>query len=408
VVQEAGRDLDSQVQTDAKAGDLIKFQIKAQFNDPTAPVAARQSRHRPWCGAGQVSDRSSGRSNGTVAQQASLVRADWRIRARVGGCRLRLLELLCFELNADIDLRQSRLTAMRADIAKGNTTARQLPQFQQQVAELQGRLENLRQVLPDEKDVADILRRIEGLAVKSNLKIQRFQPAKVVQQKLYAEIPYRLEAEGTYHNSARSSIRSASSLASSTSARFRSSPRRLPSRNRTIVAECTATTFVLQEGAMAAEGEGRCPNNRRSASDSGRASSESSANHDQHRSRHRCRVPAVRAGIARCRPAARRRAGGCSVAAREREGDERNACAGCACGAGGSALQYDPQGRRDPFVSLVARGSDPGSAASRPSGLPGLLISEVAVKGIVRDRSGLIAMVQGTGTKTFIVRAGRS
>ena len=32
--------LDSQVQTDAKAGDLIKFQIKAQFVDPTAPVAA--------------------------------------------------------------------------------------------------------------------------------------------------------------------------------------------------------------------------------------------------------------------------------------------------------------------------------------------------------------------------------
>jgi type IV pilus assembly protein PilN len=29
--------VDSQVQTDAKAGDLIKFQIKAQFVDPTAP-----------------------------------------------------------------------------------------------------------------------------------------------------------------------------------------------------------------------------------------------------------------------------------------------------------------------------------------------------------------------------------
>jgi type IV pilus assembly protein PilN len=32
--------LDSQVQTDAKAGDLIKFQIKAQFVDPTAPPPA--------------------------------------------------------------------------------------------------------------------------------------------------------------------------------------------------------------------------------------------------------------------------------------------------------------------------------------------------------------------------------
>ena len=50
---------------------------------------------------------------------------------------------------------------------------------------------------------------------------------------------------------------------------------------------------------------------------------------------------------------------------------------------------YDPQGRRDPFLSLIARGSDPGSAATRPAGLPGLLISEVAVKGVVNDRSGL-------------------
>jgi type IV pilus assembly protein PilN len=30
--------VDSQVQTDAKAGDLIRFQLKAQFVDPTAPT----------------------------------------------------------------------------------------------------------------------------------------------------------------------------------------------------------------------------------------------------------------------------------------------------------------------------------------------------------------------------------
>ena len=67
---------------------------------------------------------------------------------------------------------------------------------------------------------------------------------------------------------------------------------------------------------------------------------------------------------------------------------------------------YEPAGRRDPFVSLLARGSDPRGATTRPAGLPGVLISEAAVKGIVRDRSGFIAMIQGTGTKTFIVRAG--
>jgi type IV pilus assembly protein PilP len=67
---------------------------------------------------------------------------------------------------------------------------------------------------------------------------------------------------------------------------------------------------------------------------------------------------------------------------------------------------YDPQGRRDPFVSLLARGSDPRSKGSRPAGLPGLLINEVTVKGIVRDRSGYIAMIQGPDAKTFIVRSG--
>ena len=70
------------------------------------------------------------------------------------------------------------------------------------------------------------------------------------------------------------------------------------------------------------------------------------------------------------------------------------------------AYTYEPEGRRDPFVSLLARGSDPTSAASRPPGLPGLLINEVIVKGIVRDRTGFIAMVQGPDTKTFIVRSG--
>jgi type IV pilus assembly protein PilP len=67
---------------------------------------------------------------------------------------------------------------------------------------------------------------------------------------------------------------------------------------------------------------------------------------------------------------------------------------------------YDPQGRRDPFVNLLARGSDTRGAATRAAGLPGVLIAEASVKGIVRDRSGFIAMIQGTGTKTFIVRAG--
>src|SRR5262245_15282685 len=46
---------------------------------------------------------------------------------------------------------------------------------------------------------------------------------------------------------------------------------------------------------------------------------------------------------------------------------------------------YNPEGRRDPFVSLIGKGNDPKNTGARPPGIPGLLINEVSVKGIVRN-----------------------
>ena len=67
---------------------------------------------------------------------------------------------------------------------------------------------------------------------------------------------------------------------------------------------------------------------------------------------------------------------------------------------------YQTEGRRDPFVSLIDRGTDPKLAASRPTGLPGIAIEEVAVKGIMKDRSGFMAMLLGPDNRTHWVRSG--
>ena len=66
---------------------------------------------------------------------------------------------------------------------------------------------------------------------------------------------------------------------------------------------------------------------------------------------------------------------------------------------------YNPDGRRDPFISLLGRGNDPKTGA-RPSGVPGLLINEVSVKGILKDRAGFVAMIQGPDNKTYVIKAG--
>jgi hypothetical protein len=73
-------------------------------------------------------------------------------------------------------------------------------------------------------------------------------------------------------------------------------------------------------------------------------------------------------------------------------------------GAGG--YSYDAAGRRDPFLSLVGRGNDPTEGGAPTAGVPGLLVDEVLVKGVIRGRSGYIAMLQASDTKTYIVRAG--
>jgi type IV pilus assembly protein PilO len=160
------------------------------------------------------------------------------------------------EMSADIRLRQTRLTALRADIARGVATARRLPEFETQVAQLEQRLENLRQVLPEEKDVADILRRIQGLATQSNLSIQRFTPQPPVQQAMHAEIPYRLQAEGTYHNLGLffDRISKFPRIISVSEISIRAKTPAEP--NATITAECVATTFVLQEAAAGAAKKG--------------------------------------------------------------------------------------------------------------------------------------------------------
>src|SRR5437773_656777 len=74
-------------------------------------------------------------------------------------------------VQADLTGRRGQLVGLRADISKGLTTAKKLPEFKAQVTDLESRLDNLKAVLPDEKDAADLLRRMQGVATQSNLTI---------------------------------------------------------------------------------------------------------------------------------------------------------------------------------------------------------------------------------------------
>ena len=101
---------------------------------------------------------------------------------------------------AQLDVRRAELAAIQGRIDKGMETARKLPEFRAQVGDLEARLEGLKAILPEEKDVADLLRRIQTMAAQSNLTIRHFRPRAITAKELHAEWPIELEVEGAYHN----------------------------------------------------------------------------------------------------------------------------------------------------------------------------------------------------------------
>ena len=65
---------------------------------------------------------------------------------------------------------------------------------------------------------------------------------------------------------------------------------------------------------------------------------------------------------------------------------------------------YDSEGRRDPFVNLLARGTELPSDRERPDGLVGLSINEVALRGVVLNGGAYLAVLEAPDNRTYIVR----
>jgi type IV pilus assembly protein PilP len=77
--------------------------------------------------------------------------------------------------------------------------------------------------------------------------------------------------------------------------------------------------------------------------------------------------------------------------------------------AGGTpeGYNYNPMGRRDPFVSLLKPVSPDQGPKTRRPGMEGFLIQEVALKGIVKTPKGFTAMLLGTDGKSYFVGVGQ-
>jgi len=157
----------------------------------------------------------------------------------------------------DFDSRRQQLDGLKRDITMGMNTARKLPEFRAQVGELEARLNNLKAVLPEEKDAADLLRRMQTVATQSNLTIKSFKPSPTVTKQLHAEWPISLELDGNFHNLAMffDRVSKFTRIVNISGLEVKGKDKVDP--NSTITASCVATTFVLLDKPTSAKGAGK-------------------------------------------------------------------------------------------------------------------------------------------------------
>ena len=165
------------------------------------------------------------------------------------------------DLEAELATQTQALQALQTEVARGQAQERRLPEFRAEVADLESRLGALKAVLPEQKDVGELLRRIQTLATQSSLTIRAFKPQAVAVKQLHAEWPIGLQLEGNYHDLGIffDRVSRLPRIINVTGIDIKShATRDQTAQGASISADLTVTTFVLSEPApVAAAPRGR-------------------------------------------------------------------------------------------------------------------------------------------------------
>ena len=65
---------------------------------------------------------------------------------------------------------------------------------------------------------------------------------------------------------------------------------------------------------------------------------------------------------------------------------------------------YNSEGRRDPFVSLLSRGTESGASA-KAAGLAGIATADLVLRGVLQSRGAYVAIVRSPDGRTFRAQA---
>jgi type IV pilus assembly protein PilO len=156
--------------------------------------------------------------------------------------------------NAELQGIRAEREKIEAEVEGLRIKKKQLDKIEADIASLTKTLRELEAIIPQQKEISDILRRIQQLALDSRLNITRFAPRGEVPKEFYAEWPIPIEVTGNYHNLGIffDRLSNFSRIFIIENFQIRSLPQQ--SESATIGANFTAKTYYFREETPAAPG----------------------------------------------------------------------------------------------------------------------------------------------------------
>lgn len=146
------------------------------------------------------------------------------------------------------------LDDLNAKILEGQAIEKKLPEFEQEVANLQRKLGDIQQILPTDTETGDLLRWIKNMTDQSNLGLKAFAPGGLRPVDFYKEFPIEMDVVGRYHDLGifLDRVSKYSRIINVDNLRMNSNP---GGGENTIRASFTATTFVYDDRIASGEAQ---------------------------------------------------------------------------------------------------------------------------------------------------------
>ncbi len=168
------------------------------------------------------------------------------------------------DIRTNLESNQKKEADLKAQVAALQVYERRNAEFKLEMAALEKQLETLKAIVPEEKELDEFMRLLQGAAAASGVQIRRMTADAVVPRDYHYELPFDIEVDGPYFSIedffARLSRLSRiinvgdltfSSLADGKGAKYPIRP------GTTVMGKCQVTTFFSKPGEAASAPAGK-------------------------------------------------------------------------------------------------------------------------------------------------------